>query len=70
MIGNLIAVVLALINFYIRYKNGAMSGATGVGIWLSLVTVLLLLFNGESLRFLPPKQTRRIHVRELRLDQA
>ena len=46
MIGNLIAVVLAVINFYIRYKNGAMPGATGAGIWLSLVTVLLLLFNG------------------------
>jgi uncharacterized membrane protein len=46
MIGNLIAVVLALINFYICYKNGAMPGATGVGIWLSLATVLLLLFNG------------------------
>ena len=46
MIGNLIAVILALINFYIRYKNGAMAGATGAGIWLSLATVLLLLFNG------------------------
>jgi uncharacterized membrane protein len=46
MIGNLIAVVLALINFYIRYRNGAMAGETGVGVWLSLVTVLLLLFNG------------------------
>jgi uncharacterized membrane protein len=46
MIGNLIAVVLALINFYIRYKNGVMPGATGAGIWLSLVTALLLLFNG------------------------
>jgi uncharacterized membrane protein len=46
MIGNLIAVVLALINFYIRYKNGAVAGATGAGIWLSLATVLLLLFNG------------------------
>jgi len=46
MIGNLAAVALAVINFYVRYKNGAMVGATGVGVWLSLVTVLLLLFNG------------------------
>jgi uncharacterized membrane protein len=46
MIGNLIAVVLALINLYIRSRSGAMPGATGAGVWLSLVTVLLLLFNG------------------------
>jgi uncharacterized membrane protein len=46
MIGNLIAVVLALINWYLRYKSGASAGVFPVGIWLSLATVLLLLFNG------------------------
>ena len=46
MIGNLIAVVLALINWYLRYKSGAAAGVFPVGIWISLITVLLLLFNG------------------------
>jgi uncharacterized membrane protein len=46
MIGNLIAVVLALINWYIRYRSGAAAGVFPWGIWISLITVLLLLFNG------------------------
>lgn len=62
MVGNLIVVVLAAVNFYLRYANGAgdTAGVTGpdagaatagdpiltYGIWISLVTVLLLLFNG------------------------
>jgi uncharacterized membrane protein len=46
MIGNLIAVVLALVNWYLRYSSGAEAAVRGWGIWLSLVTVLLLLFNG------------------------
>ena len=46
MIGNLIAVVLALINWYIRYRSGAVAGVLPWGIWISLATVLLLLFNG------------------------
>src|SRR5215204_2069715 len=46
MIGNLIAVVLALINWYIRYRYGAAPGVFPWGIWISLITVLLLLFNG------------------------
>jgi uncharacterized membrane protein len=46
MIGNLIAVVLALINWYIRYKAGAADGVFPWGIWISFATVLLLLFNG------------------------
>lgn len=46
MIGNLIAVVIALINWYIRYRSGAAAGVFSWGIWLSLITVLLLLFNG------------------------
>jgi uncharacterized membrane protein len=45
MIGNLIAVLLALINWYIRYESGG-AGVFPWGIWLSLITVLLLLFNG------------------------
>lgn len=46
MIGNLIAVVLALVNWYMRYRSGAGPGALPYGVWLSLVTVLLLLYNG------------------------
>jgi uncharacterized membrane protein len=46
MIGNLIAVVLALINWFIRYKSGAAASVFPWGILISLVTVLLLLFNG------------------------
>jgi uncharacterized membrane protein len=43
--GNVLAVVLELVNFYLRYKGGAAS-ASGTGIWLSLVVVLILLFTG------------------------
>jgi uncharacterized membrane protein len=46
MIGNLIVVVIAAINWYLRYRTGAAGGVFPAGIWLSLVTVLLLLFNG------------------------
>lgn len=46
MIGNLVAVVLALANWYIRYRSGAAAGVFAWGIWISLITVLLLLFNG------------------------
>jgi uncharacterized membrane protein len=46
MIGNLIAVVLALVNWYLRYRSGAAAGVLPTGIWISLATVLLLLFNG------------------------
>jgi uncharacterized membrane protein len=46
MIGNLLAVVLALVNWYLRYRAGAPVGGGSYGIWLSLGTVLLLLFNG------------------------
>jgi uncharacterized membrane protein len=46
MIGNLVAVVMALINWWIRYRTGAATGVFPYGIWLSLATVLLLLFNG------------------------
>jgi uncharacterized membrane protein len=46
MIGNLVAVVLALVNWWIRYRTGAAAGVFPYGVWLSLATVLLLLFNG------------------------
>jgi uncharacterized membrane protein len=46
LIGNLIAVALALINWFIRYKSGAAAGVFPWGFWISLITVLLLLFNG------------------------
>jgi len=46
MIGNLIVVVLALVNWYLRYRTGGIGGVFPAGIWLSLATVLLLLFNG------------------------
>jgi uncharacterized membrane protein len=45
MIGNVVAVVLSLVNFWLRYQNGE-AGAYPAGLWLSLVVVLLLLFNG------------------------
>src|SRR6266540_852502 len=35
MIGNLIAVVLAVINLYIRYRSGAAAGVFSRGIWYS-----------------------------------
>jgi uncharacterized membrane protein len=46
LIGNLVVVVLALINWFIRYKSGAAAGVFPWGIWISLITVLLLIFNG------------------------
>jgi uncharacterized membrane protein len=44
MIGNLVAVVASLINFWIRLGNP--TGAYPIGMWISLLVVLLLLFNG------------------------
>ncbi len=46
MVGNVTAEVIAIVNFYIRYADGAAGGVQTAGIWLSVVTVLLLLFNG------------------------
>jgi uncharacterized membrane protein len=45
MSGNLIAVLIALLNWYSRYRSGG-AGVVPWGIWLSLLTVLLLIFNG------------------------
>ncbi|MCK1486983.1 DUF2231 domain-containing protein [Bradyrhizobium sp. 193] len=46
MIGNLVAVVLALINFYLRYAQGAEAAIKPWGVALSLVVVGILLFTG------------------------
>lgn len=46
MIGNLIAVLLAASNFYLRATGGAEEAVAPVGATLSGVVVLLLLFNG------------------------
>ena len=46
MIGNVIAVLLSLINFYLRFAGGAEAGVFPWGLWISLIVVLLLLFNG------------------------
>jgi uncharacterized membrane protein len=43
--GNVFAVVLELVNFFLRY-NGAAASASGTGFWLSLVVVLILFFTG------------------------
>lgn len=45
MVGNVTAVVLSLINFFLRYANGETGAYPGV-MWLSLIVVLLLLFTG------------------------
>jgi uncharacterized membrane protein len=43
--GNVVAVVLELANFYLRYNGGA-STASGTGVWISLIVVVILLFTG------------------------
>jgi uncharacterized membrane protein len=45
MIGNVIAVVLSLYNFWLRHDGGVHVGASD-GLWISAVVVLLLLVNG------------------------
>jgi uncharacterized membrane protein len=45
--GNLIAVVLAAINWFLRFSAAEPTSAVvPVGIWFSLATLLVLLFNG------------------------
>jgi uncharacterized membrane protein len=46
MVGNLAAVVLALINFYLRYTQGAEAAVKPWGVALSLIVVGILLFTG------------------------
>jgi uncharacterized membrane protein len=44
MIANVTDVVLEIVNFVLRLKNDDAVG--GIGVWLSLVAVLLLLYSG------------------------
>jgi uncharacterized membrane protein len=46
MIGNVIAVVLALVSLWYRYRYGAEQSASVWGIMLSGVIVILLLYTG------------------------
>lgn len=46
MIGNLSAVVVAVINFFLRYAQGTEAGILPWGLVLSFVVVGALLFNG------------------------
>lgn len=46
MIGNLAAVVLALVNFYLRFAQGADAAIKPWGVVLSLIVVGILLFTG------------------------
>jgi uncharacterized membrane protein len=44
MLANVTAVVLELVNFFLRIKDGTSIGSTGV--YISLVVVLILLYSG------------------------
>ncbi len=46
MVGNLVAVVIAIINFGLRVSEGAAVPIKGWGIALSAIIVLILLFTG------------------------
>ncbi len=46
MIGNLVAVLLEAVNFYLRWAGGAEAAVAPAGVVLSGVVVVLLLFNG------------------------
>jgi uncharacterized membrane protein len=46
MIGNVVAVVLALVSFWLRYRYGATAGVLPWGLLLSAIVVGLLLFTG------------------------
>jgi uncharacterized membrane protein len=48
MVGNLGAVVLALVNLYLRYAQGAEAAIKPWGVVLSLAIVAILLFTGPS----------------------
>jgi len=45
MIGNLVVVAIAALNVWLRWDNPA-AGIEGWGLWLSLLTTALLVFNG------------------------
>ena len=44
--GNVFAVILSLINFYLRYQHGAATAALPWGLAISVVVVLILLVTG------------------------
>jgi len=44
--GNVVAVLVALYNFYMRYEAGAAAGLSTTGIVLSALVVCILLFTG------------------------
>src|SRR4051794_2773823 len=44
--GNVLAVLLSLANLYIRYSEGGVAGVLPWGLVISVVVVLLLIFNG------------------------
>jgi uncharacterized membrane protein len=44
MLANVTAVVLELVNFFLRLRDGASIASTGV--YISLVVVLILLYSG------------------------
>jgi uncharacterized membrane protein len=46
MVGNLTAVVIAIVNFLLRYAQGAEAAVSPWGVILSLVVVGILLFTG------------------------
>ena len=46
MIGNVVAVVLAIVNFWIRWDQSAAGGVLPWGLVLSTVVFLLLLYTG------------------------
>ena len=46
MVGNLTAVVLSVISFYMRYRYGAVAGVMPWGLAISAIVFFLLLFNG------------------------
>jgi uncharacterized membrane protein len=45
LVGNLLVVVLAAVNLWLRWEDPA-AGAQDGGFWLSLITTALLIFNG------------------------
>ena len=44
--GNVLAVLLAAFNFYIRYEAGAVAGLSSTALILSIAVVVILLFTG------------------------
>src|SRR5262249_15939418 len=45
LIGNVLLTLVSIVDWYLRYQEGAQAGSRDY-LWLALVGVLLLLFNG------------------------